>query len=104
MAIFEFHFHVKDLSDNAVIREIKNLKTTIMASFEEFRTALQEVTASLDNIAADITRLTDQLQNGNLTPEQEQQVFDELRAVADRARSIADATPETQEPSPDNGE
>lgn len=66
-----------------------------MATKEQFQQALADVTAALDNIAADITRLTDQLQTGGLTDAEETEIFDQLRAVADRAKVIADTTPET---------
>lgn len=69
-----------------------------MPTKQEFQDALNEVTSSLENIAADIQRLTDQLQNGGLSEAEEQEVFTQLRAVADRAKSIADATPETETP------
>lgn len=71
-----------------------------MPTKQEFEAALNEVTSSLENIAADITRLTDQLETGGLTEAEEQSVFDQLRAVADRARQIADTTPEPGEPTP----
>lgn len=69
-----------------------------MATKEEFQTALTEVTDALENISADITRLTDQLQTGNLSETEETEIYTQLRAVADRAKQIADTTPETTEP------
>lgn len=69
-----------------------------MPTKQEFQDALNEVTSSLENIAADITRLTDQLETGGLTDAEEAEVFSQLRAVADRAKQIADATPETETP------
>lgn len=66
----------------------------------EFQQALDEVTGSLDNIAADITRLTDQLEAGGLSEADEAEVFSQLRAVADRAKAIADTTPESETPQP----
>jgi hypothetical protein len=101
MAIFEFHIHNHvDLSE--LEKEIKriNIKLINMPSKQEFQDALTEVTSSLENIAADITRLTDQLANGGLTDAEEQEVFAALRAVADRAKAIADATPESETPTP----
>lgn len=71
-----------------------------MPTKQEFQDALAEVTGSLDNIAADITRLTDQLQTGGLTDAEEAEVFAQLRAVADRAKAIADTTPEPDAPQP----
>jgi glutaredoxin 2 len=76
-----------------------------MASKQDFQQALADVTSALDNIAADITRLTDQLAQGGLSEADEQEVFNQLRAVADRAKTIADTTidpevPPTPEPQP----
>lgn len=71
-----------------------------MPTKAEFEAALTEITTSLENIAADITRLTDQLETGGLTEAEEQEVFTQLRAVADRAKTIADTTPESTEPTP----
>lgn len=69
-----------------------------MPTLSEFQTALTEVTDALENISADITRLTDQLQTGNLSEAEETEIYTQLRAVADRAKQIADTTPETTEP------
>ncbi len=99
MAIFEFHIH-QAVDVERLLKEIKliNLKLSKMATKAEFQQALTEVTDALENIAADITRLTDQLENGGLSEADEAEVFTQLRAVADRAKSIADTTPE--EPAP----
>jgi hypothetical protein len=95
-----FTFNIYQTADNTEV--LKNLSKIIktlntMATKAEFQAALNEVTASLDNIAADITRLTDQLETGGLTEAEEAEVFTQLRAVADRAKSIADTTPESGE-------
>lgn len=98
----EIHIHIHHHNDRSVDYQLDLINKTLkqMPTKAEFEAALQEVTSSLDNIAADITRLTDQLANGGLTPDEEQEVFTQLRAVADRARAIADVTPETDEPQP----
>lgn len=69
-----------------------------MATKLEFQQALADVTSALDNISADITRLTDQLAQGGLSEADEQEVFTQLRAVADRAKSIADTTVDPEVP------
>lgn len=101
MAIFEIHVH-QNVDVDRLLKEIKliNLKLTNMPTKAEFQQALDEVTSSLENIAADITRLTDQLENGGLNEAEEAEVFTQLRAVADRAKAISDTTPETEEPQP----
>lgn len=95
MDIKDIHIHVHSSDGREILHEIHQLKNLIMATKEQFQQALADVTAALDNIAADITRLTDQLQNGGLTPAEETDILDQLRAVADRAKTIADVTPET---------
>lgn len=80
-----------------IVRAI-NQKINNMPSKQEFQQALADVTAALDNIAADITRLTDQLSTGGLTEAEEQEVFTQLRAVADRAKTIADTTVDPEVP------
>lgn len=97
MSLFSF----KVYADNTeVLKEIKKLKSIIMATKEQFQQAFTEITASIDNIAADIQRLTEQLETGNLTDAEETEIFNQLRAVADRAKAIADATPENPTPEP----
>lgn len=85
------HVDVSQLEND--LRNIKKLLTQ-MPTKQEFQDALAEVTSSLENMSADITRLTDQLATGGLSEAEEQEVFTQLRAVADRAKAIADKTPE----------
>lgn len=69
-----------------------------MATKEQFQQAFTDITSAMDNIADDITRLTDQLQTGSLTEAEETEIFDQLRGVADRAKQVADRTPEDTTP------
>jgi len=98
----EIHVHIHHHSDPAVVYKLDSIIKTLnkMPTKQEFQDALAEVTSALENIAADIQRLTDQLATGGLTDAEEQEVFTQLRAVADRAKAIADATPEAGEPQP----
>ena len=86
------------------IVKIINSKLNNVPTKAEFQQALADVGSALDNIAADITRLTDQLSGGGLTDAEEQEIFTQLRAVADRAKQIADTTadpePTPEEPQP----
>lgn len=104
MALIEIHLHgdFDNKKIDEILSQLIQIKTTMAKTKAEFSQALAEIGTSLDNIAADIVRLTDQLQNGGLTDAEEEEVFAELRAVADRAKSIADTTPEppTEEPIP----
>lgn len=95
----DIHIHIHNAEGKEILHEIHTLKQLIMATKEQFQAALAEMSTGLDNIAADIQRLTDQLQTGNLSEAEETEVFTQLRAVADRINQIADVTPEpTPEP------
>lgn len=98
-SLFTFVIH-NNVDLSTLEKDIRNIKNQLktMPTKQEFQDALAEVTGSLDNIAADITRLTDQLQTGGLTDAEEAEVFAQLRAVADRAKAIADTTPEPEAP------
>lgn len=69
-----------------------------MPTKQEFDALRDEFTGALTNIADDITRLTDALQNGGMSSEEETQAFADLRAIADRANEIAGRTPEPPAP------
>lgn len=92
----------QNVENDQVLKELKSInhKLNNLMTKLEFQTALDEVTGSLDNIAADITRLTDQLETGGLSEADEAEVFAQLRAVADRAKAIADTTPDAETPQP----
>lgn len=98
MNIKDLHIHVHTSDGREILHEIHNLKNLIMATKQEFQAALAEMSTGLDNIAADITRLTDTLQTGNLTEAEENEVFTQLRAVADKINTIAATTPEPETP------
>lgn len=98
MNIKDLHIHVHTSDGREILHEIHNLKNLIMATKQEFQAALAEMSTGLDNIAADIKRLTDTLQTGNLTEAEENEVFTQLRAVADRINVIAATTPEPETP------
>lgn len=101
MPIFEFHIH-NHVDLEQVQKDIKQIIKTLsqMPTINEFKAALAEVTSALDNIGEDITRLTAELQRTDLTDAEEQEVFNELNAVAERAKAIAARTPETETPTP----
>lgn len=66
----------------------------------QFKAALAEVSTALDNIGEDITLLTTELQREDLTDAEEQEVFNELNAIAERAKALAARTPEPEAPAP----
>jgi ABC-type transporter Mla subunit MlaD len=96
----EIKIDLENVSKDAktILHKLNTLIDLTMASKAEFQQALADVTSALDNIAADITRLTDQLANGGLSDADEQEIFTQLRAVADRAKSIADTTIDPEVP------
>lgn len=60
----------------------------------QFKAAMAEISTALTNMGEDITRLTAELQREDLTDAEEQEVFDELNALAERAKALAARTPE----------
>lgn len=65
-----------------------------MPTKEEFDAAIADIQSGLNNVADDITRLVEQGQGGDLTADQESEVFNGLLAVAQRIRDIAAVVPE----------
>lgn len=80
------------------LKTLKKLKE--MPTKAEFQAAFAEVNDALNNIGDDITRLTDQLANGDLNDAEEAEVLAELQALGARAKEIAGRTAEggTEEP------
>jgi hypothetical protein len=101
MAIFEITVH-KYANLKEVLKELDLIKSKIskLMTKEEFKAALKEVTDALDNIGNDITTLTDKLEQGGMSDADEQEVFGELRTLADKAKEIAGRTPEGETPTP----
>ncbi len=113
---YQFHsgpqpIHIHVHYDNSEIRELllqiqqtlKHMPTK--ADFDAFVAQINQSTndlgSSLDNIATDITTLTDKLVTGGLTPDETTAVLaefsgvaDKVKSLADAAKSIADRTPE----------
>lgn len=101
---FDVNLNISSETQKEILSLVKiiNQKLNNVPTKAEFQQALADVGAALDNISADITRLTDQLSGGGLSDAEEQEIFTQLRAVADRAKQIADTTadpePEPTEP------
>lgn len=89
----EHYFFKSDNSNseqlNLIIQKLNNMPTK--AEFDALR---DEFSTAFTNIADDIRRLTEALESGDLTADEEAQVFADLRALADRANAIAGTTPE----------
>lgn len=73
----------------------------IMSTQEEFSEVLGQIKTNTENIATDITTLTDKLAAGGLTADEEANVLTELRSVAGRLKEISDITPDAQPPAPE---
>ena len=83
-----------------------------MASFQEFKdgfaalkTGFVTLNEALENVAADVLRIKEQLEAGGLTATQEAELFTELgeigtsaQATVAKAKEIADSTPEPEPP------
>jgi hypothetical protein len=76
----------------AIVKKLNNMPTKA-----EFDAALAEINEATNNIAADIERLAGQIGSG-LTADEEASVLAEFQGVANRLKSIADTTPETETP------
>jgi archaellum component FlaC len=102
MAIIEVnvHNHV-DLKE--VLKELDLIKSKLskLMTKQEFKDAIKEITDAVENIANDITTLTDKLEQGGMSDADEQEVFDDLRTLAARAKEIAGRTPEAETPAPE---
>lgn len=75
------------------------------ADFDAFVASINQSTSdlggSLDNIATDITTLTDKLTAGGLSPDETTAVLAEFSGVADKVKSLADAAKAIADRTPD---
>ena len=99
--IKELHLHVnlQEISKDAkqILKTVHQI-LTIMPTKAEFQAALDEMGTSIDNIAGDIQRLTEKLQNGGLSATEENDIFSQLQAKAAQLKGVADQTPEDETP------
>jgi len=80
--------------NNIVIELLHSIinKLNTMPTKQEFQEQLTALGDALTNISDDITRLTDSLQSGGLSADEETEVFNQLRGIADTAKQLADRT------------
>ncbi len=83
---YQFKIH------HSLFHQSKNLKK-IMGAFEDITTEIASIGTSLENIAADIEKLSTADPAG-LTAAQAATIVANLRDVATRTKAIADITPE----------
>lgn len=74
------------------------LKLYNMPTKQEFQDALNRQSTAISNIAADITRLTQQLGTGGLSESDEADILAQLQERAAALESIAAITPEPETP------
>ncbi len=77
---------------------IINQNFTIMASIQDFKDQLKRVTDATDNIAADLKRLADQIEQGGISATEEAEIVASLKAAADKLEEVAAINPEPETP------
>lgn len=87
------HVHHYDTETSRILKLI-TLKLENMPTKQEFDALRNQFVDALENIADDIKRLAGQLEQGGLSAEEEATVLAEFQALADRAKAIADETPD----------
>lgn len=103
MPLIEVHNH-NHVDLDKVLKSIDQLHKLIkkVATKQELQAALDEVSGALENIGNDIIRLTEQIQNGGLNTQEEDDVLAQIKAIGERAKTIAGQTPEGNEnPNPE---
>lgn len=90
--------HEKEILDS--LHALHRKVDYIMRTLDEFKAAIAKIDAETTRIAAKIDDLIAQLQTQGLTDSEEQQVFDDLGAVADRLRTVGADPDNPVPPSP----
>ena len=99
MAIVEKHFHthihIGGLDEVLVMlkKQAKQIQS-IMASIKDFQDQLDRIAAATDNIAADLVRLANQIEQGGLNATDEAAIVESLRAAAEKLEGVAAVNPE----------
>lgn len=78
-------------------RRVTHLEDTLMARLQEFDPILAQINATTNNIAADITRLAEQIHAG-LAPAEVDALKASLTEVASQLEAVAAVTPEPGTP------
>lgn len=97
---FDVNLNISSNDQKEILNIVKsiNLKLNNVPTKQQFEAALNEMSASIDNIAADIQRLTEQLQTGGLNEADENDILSQLQAKATQLKAIADTTSEPTTP------
>lgn len=99
MAIVEKHYHthvhIGGLDEVLVLlkKQAKQIQS-IMASIKDFQDQLDRIGAATDNIAADLKRLADQIEQGGLSATDEAAIVESLRVAAEKLEGVAAINPE----------
>lgn len=84
------------------VRDIAQQIQFIMATLAEFKAALDKITAATDNIAADLKRLADKIEQGGISATDEAELLATLNAAATKLEEVAainsEPTPEPTDP------
>jgi chromosome segregation ATPase len=87
----ELHIHVHNHADTEVIQLLKELKTQnkkIMASLEQFESALSRIDTATTNIANQLRDLKDQIANQGLPADVENTVLSRLETAATQLEQV----------------
>lgn len=83
------HTHPEQDSDIVkLLQELKILNINIMASLEQFQSALDRIDAATTKIAGQLRDLKDQITNAGLPAELEQQVLTRLETSATQLEAV----------------
>lgn len=66
----------------------------IMANLKDFQDQLNRIGAATDNIAADLVRLANQIEQGGLSATDEAAIVESLRLAAEKLEGVAAINPE----------
>jgi len=89
----DVHVYIHNGGESEIIHLLKHILRT-MVTKQDFDAAFAQINEATNNIADDITRLTNQLGAGGLSPDEQAAALTELQGVADKLKQIAAVTPE----------
>lgn len=104
MGLLNFYIY-SDIEE--VLKEIKQLKRTFMARYDELKAKIEQQNTAIEGVAADIQHLKELVEQGTtdgLNAEQAQEILDLLNTSTERLKAIDaqtdSSTPPAEEPQP----